>query len=181
MTVLLWPFQWVALVGLIVSVLVHAMALLRIAVPVPLQPYINDQLYSVLHMGIFVVWIPTVLAASSVSNAYRMTGVSWSTLLKGCPSWMRQGVYGLFAYAVVNFLVSIGLGHSAASGEEGVFLQRSFSGHWLLFYGAAFAVLHSVTRKPELFKAQTCVAGHAVGPDDQFCPTCGQALPKEMR
>lgn len=180
MTVLLWPFQWVALTGFLLAVLVHAMGLFQIAVPVPLQPYINDALYDILHMGIFVVWFPAALVATRVSNAQGMSGVSWSTLLKGCPQWMRKGVYGLFAYAFINFFVSIWLNLNTDQSGEGMHVPSGFSGHWLLFYGAAFATLHSVTRKPALLQRKTCVAGHRVGPDDQFCPSCGQALPQDM-
>lgn len=178
MTVLFWPFQWLALAGFLATVVVHLMALLQMPVPPLLQPYINDALYGILGAGVFVVWIPTVLAATAVSHSHRLSRVAWSTLMKGCPVWMRNTVYGLFAYAFINFFLVLGVEHNA---QGGGLVPRGFSGHWLLFYGAAFAVLYSITRRPELLKPRTCVAGHAVSPDDQFCPSCGQPLVREMQ
>lgn len=178
MTALLWPFQWLALVGFCASVVVHLMALLQIAVPVVLQPYINEELYATLGLGIFVVWMPAVLAASQVARTQDAGGVSWNILLKGSPAWMLKALKGLFVYVVLNFFVSIWLTTNAQV-QDGVFLQRTFSGHWLLFYGAAFAILYSVTRRPALMERRLCAAGHTVRHEDSFCPTCGQPMPRE--
>jgi hypothetical protein len=48
---------------------------------------------------------------------------------------MRWAAYGLFAYALVNFFVSIAIGSDLP--------LRAFSGHWMAFYGMAFATLYS--------------------------------------
>jgi hypothetical protein len=59
---------------------------------------------------------------------------------------------------------------------NGSWETRGFSGHWMAFYGAAFAVLYSAIHKPSLLEARKCPAGHDVSHQDLFCPKCGQAL-----
>ena len=55
------------------------------------------------------------------------------------------------AYAMLNFLYFIAIA-SKSSGSAGVdgSAIRGFSGHWLVFYGAAFATLYSATRRADL-------------------------------
>lgn len=178
MTVLLYPLQWLALAGFVCSVAVHVMALLHMSPPALLQPYFEVEMgvLEFLSIGIFAVWVPTVLLASRVSHVNRMGRVSWSALLAGCPAWMRKVGGGLFAYAFVNFFLAIAADGSAANDDGSLAGHRAFSGHWMLFYGMAYAVMYSITRKPKLLQKRQCVAGHAVGQEDRFCPTCGQTM-----
>ena len=58
----------------------------------------------ILHIGIFIVWLPAVLTAQrTVGNMNRSD--FWKIVLKGSPDWMRYMVYGFMGYAVVNFLL----------------------------------------------------------------------------
>ena len=52
---------------------------------------------------------------------------------------------------------------------------RLFSGHWMVFYGAALGTLYSAIKSPELLKGRKCTQGHEVAPLDEFCPKCGAA------
>jgi hypothetical protein len=57
-----------------------------------------------LHVGIFVVWIPTVLVGiKSVGNTGRKDYCK--LVLRGSPEWMRYMVYGFGSYAMVNFAI----------------------------------------------------------------------------
>lgn len=175
MAVLIWPFKILALLGACLTLFFNVVLLLRIPLPadwgVPM-----DMLLGWLSGGIFVVWIPTVLLVARMQNAQGTMRMSWRELLAGCPEWMRYTVYGLFAYALINFLFMIGTGVNDSLPNPALQPWRVMMGHGMLFYGAAFAVMYSVTQKPRLMKTRTCVAGHAVGMNDSFCPQCGQKL-----
>ena len=132
-------FSLLALLGLILSLWVHIGALLGLRVA-------PAAFFWVLHIGIFVVWFPAVLAARKrVGNLNRRD--FWKVVLKDAPDWMRYMVYVFFGYAVVNFAIFF---LNTAGGSDGAnppaTVWRGFSGHWMLFYSAAFAILYSASR-----------------------------------
>jgi hypothetical protein len=53
---------------------------------------------------------------------------------------------------------------------------RGFSGHWLVFYGLAFATLYSVQARPQLLDGVKCPNGHDVDPMAQYCSACGARI-----
>jgi hypothetical protein len=124
----------------------------------------------VLHLGIFVVWIPAVLAQYPLVRGHDRRNL-WRALLRGAPSWTRTAVMVLFGYAFVNF--GIGLLFTAAKPVGGPAPLRLFSGHWMLFYGAATAILYSARHASDV--DARCPAGHSVPAAARFCPTCGAA------
>src|SRR4051812_21537254 len=133
---LLWPCIVIAGVGLAFSVWVHVNALMgRVVAP--------SWVFGVLHVGIFTVWFPAVFVAQR-----RVRGVSrndfWKAALRGLPDWIRYVFYALFAYVVMNFMLSAGLerakGHITGTSPME---WRMFSGHWILFYAVALAILYS--------------------------------------
>ncbi|MEZ4582190.1 MAG: hypothetical protein R3A10_11265 [Caldilineaceae bacterium] len=81
------------------------------------------------------------------------------------PGWMQKGFYILFGYAILNFFASFVLGLN---------IMRAFSGHWMFFYGTAFAVLYSA-RHTQVWQRR-CPLGHKVAVDATFCETCGNRL-----
>jgi hypothetical protein len=60
----------------------------------------------ILHPGIFVVWLPAVLASRALTRDAKQ-GDFWRVVLPGCPPRMRYLVYGFFGYAVVTFAMFI--------------------------------------------------------------------------
>ncbi len=100
-------------------------------------------------------------------------------MLAGCPTWMRYAAIGLFAYAFINFFVAFSgaASNRISGGELTPATIRGFSGHWMLFYGLAFAILFSAYRMPWLLSPAKCPRGHKVAHSDSFCPTCGSAIP----
>jgi hypothetical protein len=86
-----------AATGLIASLIVHMSALLGMPSPLGEESW-------VLHIGIFVVWLPAVLVLQSLSGEFKQKDL-WRAALRGCPDWMRRIIWGFFAYAMVNFLV----------------------------------------------------------------------------
>jgi hypothetical protein len=159
-----------AAIGLLLSIGVHIASLFGLTIP-------GGKAVWSLHIGIFVVWLPAVLVATR-ANRGRPQGDLWKQVLAGCPSWMRMAGYGLFAYAIVNFawfVLTTG-SHPEQGGDPSPFVLRGFSGHWMVFYGAAFAILYSAFRNPSLLLKRKCGNGHEVSGSDAFCPTCGAKI-----
>jgi hypothetical protein len=133
----LWLFAGLALLGLILSLWVHANALMgrRVA---------PEQYFFLLHAGIFVVFVPAVFVMQK-RNHNMPSRNSWKVMLRGSPPWMLYMVYGFFAYAMINFAIFFWHSQSRAKGGSGVPADtwRGFSGLRMLFYSVAFAMLYS--------------------------------------
>jgi hypothetical protein len=166
--------MYLAALGFLLSALAHCLAVANVSIPG------GDMIFA-LHVGIFVVWIPTVLVSNS---ATRMVGRRdfWKVALAGCPAWMRWMLYTLLGYAVVNFVycmayLGMGRNHVMPMREAAPpSVVRMFSGHWMVFYFTAFAVLYSRTNAPELYRERRCAQGHKVSPLAKYCPECGEEL-----
>jgi hypothetical protein len=172
MRVLLFPFIGIAALGLILSLLVHLSALF--GQPIPL----GHRAWG-LHFGIFVVWIPTVIAGNFLARDVDRKNW-WRFALRGCPDWYRYFTYGLFAYALINFAIFLMRTWAAPrngglSDEVGLI---GFSGHWMAFYAAALGAMWSfATAGEEAFPR--CPNGHAVDADSKFCKECGCPVQKD--
>jgi hypothetical protein len=169
MNFLLLPFLVLSAIGFVLSAAAHVVALTG---TVPL----GSGIVMLLHIGIFVVWFPTVLVANRVTKGANRKDF-WKIALSGCPPWMRYAMYGLFFYAALNFVIFISSTthgpHSKAITAETI---RGFSGHWMAFYAAAFATLYSTIRRPQMLQDRTCPNGHTVSLSDAYCPICGRVL-----
>jgi hypothetical protein len=127
-----------------------------------------------LHVGIFVVWFPTVFVAQRLVGSVNRKDL-WKVVLKDSPDWMRYMVYGFFGYAIVNFLLFMGKAPSGGSGgNPPAVVWRGFSGHWMAFYSAALAVLYSAARMADT--APRCANGHLASPNAIYCNRCGQPV-----
>ena len=159
--------------GLVLSIIAHALALAGVTLP-------GGQIVWSLHAGIFIVWIPTVLVSIRTTK-YTSQKDFWKVALSGCPNWMRKAMYALFAYAIINFIIFMFFSANSpkSTGGNDPSIVRGFSGHWMVFYGAAFSVLYSAIRAPHLFRPHKCPNGHMVDPTANFCPKCGYAFPTE--
>ncbi len=91
MTIALYPFMVLAAIGLLLSLGVHIMTLALLPIP-------GGGTVWALHIGIFVVWIPTVLVARRMTRQASRRDF-WRATLRGCPGWMRTGVHIFFGYA----------------------------------------------------------------------------------
>jgi hypothetical protein len=98
----------------------------------------------------------------------------WKVILKGSPNWVRYPIYGFFGYAVINFIYFF---YETKDGRDGgdnpaAMVWRGFSGHWMVFYLAAFTILYTAEKRRT--GSNRCVRGHRVGIGANFCPRCGQ-------
>lgn len=159
MAVLLLPLAWLAAFGFIASAAVHVASIAGFTPP-------GGQAVLLLHVGVFVVWLPAVLVAyrgaGREGGPYRYTGWArgqyfWTSTITACPRWMRIAAAALLAYGVLNFIhfmTTVGgrsPGHCAPSPE----VVRGFSGHWMLFYAAAFMVFYARLKRPALLAGRT--------------------------
>ncbi|WP_162999380.1 hypothetical protein [Burkholderia sp. Nafp2/4-1b] len=138
----------VALVGFVISLLVHVTALMG----VNLAARVPD--IWLLHIGIFIVFMPFVLVSRKELGRERTL---WR-LRKGLPNWVAVVGTMLFIYAITNFflfMLHTEGGNPAVQDGRYVLLNhgklirelapseftafkanelRGLSGHWLLFY-----------------------------------------------
>jgi hypothetical protein len=120
-----------ALIGLVASIACHLMGWLQVAPPWGKGAFL-------LHLGLFVLWIPLVGCANRAMPAKRRNNVEH--LLKELPKWVRIAVGSLFVYALLNFVYFIFCTSQYPKHKVPLFLElRGFSGHWMMFYGCALA------------------------------------------
>jgi hypothetical protein len=142
MRILTYPLLFVSAIGFSLSLIAHILALL--GKPIPGCVW-------VLHAAIFVVWIPAILICNRAPRAVDRKN-QWDAILRDCPVWMRRAVSILFVYAIVNFTLFMAstMGQPKPKGTAPPAVIRGFSGHWMIFYGGAFVVYYSVSRKRSL-------------------------------
>ncbi len=175
MKIILYPFMVLAACGLALSIVAHAMSLAGVPIP-------GGNLIWGLHVGIFVVWIPTVLASVKMTQHVNRKDF-WKVALAGCPEWMRRSFYVLFGYAILNFILFFvsmaGQPKQDRKNAATPDVVRGFSGHWMIFYGAAFAVLYSRIHSPGQYRERKCPQGHTSPPTARFCAECGHDFSHE--
>ena len=165
----LYPFMFLSALGFLLSLIAHIVSICGITIPSQIH-------IMALHVGIFVVWLPAVLMANRMTNSTNRKDL-WKVALIGCPLWMRWSFYIIGGYALLNFLFFILRGGTRApGGEASPSIVWGFSGHWLAFYGAAFAILYSAIHAPQIMQKRYCPEGHETSPSDDFCPKCGHPL-----
>jgi hypothetical protein len=120
----------------------------------------------ILFIGIFIVWLPTVLLMNTLTREFKQKDL-WKAALRGCPSWMRISLWALVgAVMAVTFLPVI-LGRNSAPSEGGFTLFP------IVFYGVSFCTMYSIIHVDELDAGRRCLNGHAISPAAKFCEECG--------
>jgi hypothetical protein len=162
----LLPFVLLALSGLVLSIVVHGLTLFGVRMP-------GGGIVWWLHIGIFVIWVPAVLLSQKRHG---------KDALDRTPPWMKRALGLLFAYAIGNFIYFIATAPRKGSPEPRQDpappqVVRGFSGHWMIFYGAGFAMLWSAWKERREATLRRCSSGHAVPPLVTHCPTCGAVVP----
>lgn len=139
---IVYPCLLLAGAGFFLSLTAHVLALLGRAMP-------GGGLVWMLHVGVFLVWIPAILLSrSKLQNVPRQNQMK--AVLADCPVWMRRTVSVVFAYGFLNFILFMAstMGHPKPTGTAPPAVIRGFSGHWMIFYGAAFVTLFSIIKTP---------------------------------
>jgi len=124
--------------------------------------------WTVLFVGIFLVWFPTVLTMRKLGPAMqRMDG--WKIALQGAPDWMRYLLYAVFAYGIGNFL----LGFFGVFSTQGDNFWRIGSSHAMIFYAAAWGVATAANAREDQDIDWKCERGHEMSPTAKYCEECG--------
>jgi hypothetical protein len=167
---ILSPFILLSAIGFILSVAAHIRSIQGIPLP-------GGKAVWALHAGIFVVWIPTVIVSIPFTRGAKRKDF-WKITLIGCPKWMRQALYVVFAYAILNFIFFMvtTVNRPPPKGDAPPEIVRGFSGHWMAFYGAAFATLYSFYVVGYSGIRRHCPNGHSVPLTAKFCDECGAQL-----
>lgn len=169
-----YTFSLIALFGFIVSLIAHLAGYAGIGHPLGLDPW-------PLHVGIFIVWLPAVLAAQKLSKDFPKKE-QLKAILRGCPKWMRYMLFGLFYYAFLSFFAFFFTGISfifTGNHQSVASTVRGLSGHWLIFYFAAFAILQSYSRVSADDTVGHCKNQHVVESSNEYRPKCGEHAGKE--
>ncbi len=119
--------------------------------------------------GIFVIWLPTIVVMNRQTREFKQKDI-WKAALRGCPVWMRAGLWILSGYGFVAALIlpAVDGGMDSASNSA-----RATSGIALAFYSIAACVLYSATRADRLDATRRCANGHPVAPLARYCEQCG--------
>jgi hypothetical protein len=163
MTALIYPFLFLASVGFVTVLSVHIVALAGST-----SGFSN--LIKFLFPGIFVVWLPTILAMTRMTREFKQKDI-WKAALRGCPLWMKRGLYFVFGYAFfADFVLPIVYGGGMGSAAN---TARGMSAIALTFYATAGCVLYSATRAGQFDQSRRCANGHLVGSLAKYCEECG--------
>ena len=166
---LILPFLILSGIGLFLCLLIHMAALLR----VPFEHY-NKVFF--LAVGVFIVWLPTILVATRLTKDFKQKDFL-KAALRGCPVWLKYFVYVMFGYAAFNFIYMIISGDPS---ENPTTTARFISGHLLIFYSAALATLYSAIQVDKFDTARRCMNGHPVSPSAKFCEECGAPVKNNL-
>ena len=107
--------------------------------------------------GVLLVWIPTVFVAKGLAGRATRNDF-WKTALKASPVWIRYTVYGFWGYAVLNLFYCRADVPSGRLLETPPIAWRLYSGHWMAFYWAAFAILYSAARHDAVSQVSVKIA-----------------------
>ena len=133
----------VAAAGFLASLICHALAWLQIDPPL-------GHSVMLLHVGIFVVWLPLVLLANRTMPKSGRGNLEH--LLAAVPKWVRIAVGVLFGYTILNFAYFMDCTGQYPKHDVPFLVElRGFSGHWMMFYGMAtvgFIALGRLQQKP---------------------------------
>ncbi len=174
MKALLFPIMLIAACGLALSFAVHCMSLTGVIA-------LDRKLIWGLGIGVFIVWVPTVILASEMTKHANRKDF-WKIALAGCPLWMQRGFKVIFGYAILNFVLfaAATIGQPKVKSETISAAEvRGFSGHLMIFYGVAFMVLYSRIHAPQLYRERKCPKGHSSAPAARFCSECGHDFSRE--
>lgn len=152
-------------VGFLLSLAVHLASLAGMSL-FPREPWL-------LPVGIFVVWPPTILCSSALARAFPRKDF-WNAALRGCPKPMQYVLYGVFAYALLNFALFLATTDEASRSSAA--MTRGVSGYLLVFYYAAFATLYSYLQVQKRDPVRRCGNGHVVPLAAKFCAECGSSV-----
>jgi hypothetical protein len=162
-----------ALTGYLLGLIVHLLSLADIDI------LSNFPFIWLLHLGIFVVWIPTVFEIrkrQQLEQKHSLTKNNplsfFKLMFSRTPKWLTIVAIVGFIYAIINFSLVFLSQTGTPDIKDGQYIlqnrgqliriiteqeyhhyqaneARGFSGHWIAFYGIALAVLFPFGKRTE--------------------------------
>ena len=121
---------------------------------------------SILFIGVFVVWLPTVLLMNRLTRDFKQKDI-WKAALRGCPPWLRTAMYVVIGFVfVIFFLPVLSKGNPGESPQTFVLFP-------IAFYSVSFCVMYSLINVEKFDATRRCLNGHAISPLAKFCEECG--------
>jgi len=128
-----------------------------------------------LFVGIFPIWLPTVLLMGRLTSEFKQKDL-WNAVLRGCRPWMRVALWVLIGIVFVSFFFPLLAGGKPGEGPFTFMLFPS------TFYAISFCVMYSLLHAEEHDANLRCLNGHVISPLAKFCGECGAAAaPSESR
>ena len=132
------PLMYLAFAGFLISFCINVACVLGKQIP-------PDVPFFFMHVGIFVVFFPAVFAAKKMLGG-TVRRDFWKVAMKDAPDVARYLFYVIFAYGWLTGIFGFFSGSSGMattqrppSGPDWL----AFSGTWMIFYNASFAILLS--------------------------------------
>lgn len=132
---LIYPFLVLAIIGSIVTLIVHAASLFGVLYPL-------EHFLKLLASGVVILFLPTIFAINWLARDFKQKEI-WRAVLLGCPEWMQRTLWIIFGYAWVGYFVLPFLygGGMDSPGNKARFMSAIL----LIFYLIPAAVLSSAT------------------------------------
>ena len=156
---------YLAFAGFIASLVAHIGGYAGVSEPYGLNPW-------PLHAGAIIIWFPAALVMRKLTIG-TAGQASLKIIMRGCPVWVSKTFYVVFAYALASFAFFWITGFFGLVDSDNSGVVRGFSGHWMIFYFAAFAVFLSYARREKDNLVNLCQNGHSLDEADAFCSKCG--------
>ena len=128
----------------------------------------------VLFVGIFVVWLPTVILMNRLTKDFKQKDL-WKAALRGCPRWMRGALWAVLGCVFAVFFLPVFFKRSPGD------LPQTFVLFPIMFYAISFCFMYSLISVENNEANSRCLNGHDVSPLAKFCGECGAAATSDSK
>jgi len=155
-----YPVMVLSACGVVASLLFHIRSFLVRGEP---AGKITESLF----LGIFLVWLPTILLSSDLTRDFKQRDF-WKAALRGCPAWMYRSIWILWGYVFfVAFVLPFLRGSNPGASPSGFLIFPA------VFYSSSFGVAYSILHVDKSDEGRHCLNGHRISPLAKFCEECG--------
>ena len=155
-----YPVMTLSACGVVASLILHVRSFVVRGGPA-------GKTMETLFLGIFFVWLPTILLSSGLTRDFKQRDF-WKAALRGCPAWMYKGLWILWGNVFFAAFILPFLRGSNPGASPGGFLIVPAA-----FYSVSFGVSYSVLRVDKFDEGRRCLNGHRISPLAKFCEECG--------
>jgi hypothetical protein len=150
----------VSAVGVIACFLLHVASFFA-------GPEFGQRLFLKLFIGLFIVWLPTVLLMNRLTRDFKQRDL-WKAALRGCPGWMQKTLWVVWGYVFFAAFILPFLRGSNPGASPGSFLIFP-----AVFYSTSFGLMYSLLHVDQFDGGRRCLNGHSISPLAKFCEECG--------